>query len=234
MKNHKKYFTLFELLLVVTVLFLGSSLFGFFISKAKRDAKAAVCAKNLFAMGKATNQYANDHKGFLPYAGVGHNNWKLQIAPYLGIKNPTLKEDAKKFAIFHCPSDNNKLPTYMAKDPFYLGKISYTANLFAIDANFNDLNNDSFISTRKLTSIDGPDTVILYAENHAKNNSIGSNLSVNWNRKGAFEYPQAAQKGYHQGRNNYLLLDGGVEFYTYRDTNYPEDLWLLKHGTTDL
>ena len=236
MKQTKKYFNLTELVIVIAVLFLGTSVFGFFISKAKRDAKAVKCAENLFAMGKATFKYVADHKGYMPYAGEGHDSWKLQIAPYLGIKNPTVKGDAAKFAMFHCPADQNKLPAYMENDPFYLAKNSYAANLFAVEIKNQDANKDEYFTTRKLNSICGPDTVLLYVENHSSNNAVGSGLSVNWNRStGEFAYPAAAKKGYHNnGMNNYLLLDGGVEFYTFHNTIYPEDLWLLKYGNTDL
>jgi hypothetical protein len=235
MKRNKKYFTLAELVIILGVMFISFSLSGFFISKAKRDAKAVKCAENLFRMGKATFKYAADNKGFLPYAGEGHDSWKLQIAPYMGIKDPAVKANKEKFSLFHCPADVNKMPAYMEKDPFYLGKMSYCANLYVMDAKYNDLNNDGFMTTRKLNSIDGPDTVILYAENHNRNNVIGSGLSLNWNRnKSEFTYPEAAKKGYHAGSNNYLLLDGGVEFYTYNFTLIPEDLWLLKYGTSDL
>ena len=51
---------------------------------------------------------------------------------------------------------------------------------------------------------------------------------------GEYSYPDSARKGYHNGRNNYLLLDGGVEFWTFHETFYPEELWLLKYGSTDL
>ena len=236
MKRAKNYFNLTELVIVIAVLFLGTSVFGFFISKAKRDAKAVKCAENLFAMGKATFKYVADHKGNMPYAGEGHDSWKLQIAPYLGIKNPTVKGDAAKFAMFRCPADQNKLPAYMENDPFYLAKNSYAANLFAVEIKNQDTNRDEYFTTRKLNSICGPDTVLLYVENHNSNNAVGSGLSVNWNRdRNEYSYPEAAKKGYHgNGKNNYLLLDGGVEFYTYRDTNYPENLWFLKFGKTDL
>lgn len=230
----KKYFTLTELVIVFAVVLLGSSLYGFFISKAKRDAQAVKCAENLFSMGKATFQYASDHGDDLPSAGEGHDSWKLQIAPYLGIKDPSEPGPAGKFAVFHCPSDRNELPRYMKEDPFYLGKNSYSANLYAIEAKNLDLNGDGRYTTRKLKSIDGPDTVLLYVENHDRKNAVGSGLSVNWNRRGEYSYPDSARKGYHNGRNNYLLLDGGVEFWTFHETFYPEDLWLLKYGSTDL
>lgn len=234
MKKPKTFFTMAELVLAASATLLSSSICCAFISKAHRDAQAAQCAENLFAMGKATFQYAADHKDDLPFAGDGHDSWKLQIAPYLGIKNPAEKGEAGKFKVFHCPLDQNQPPRYMSEDPFYLAKNSYCANLYAIDVKNHDKNTDGSITTRKLKSIDGPDTVLLYAENHDRTNMVGAGLSVNWNRAGEYAYPVAAKKGYHQGKNNYLLLDGGVEFWTFRDTVYPEDLWFLKYGSTDL
>lgn len=231
----KKHFTLLELVIVIGVMLIGFSLSGFFISKAQRDAKAAKCAENLFRMGKATFKYVADHNGNLPYAGEGYDSWKMQLATYMGIKDPTVKGGKGKFAVYHCPADRNKMPSYMEKDPFYLGKMSYAANHYVIDVKHNDRNKDGYETTRKLNSIDGPDTVILYAENHNRKNVIGSGLSLVWNRnRSEFSYPNAAKKGYHNWQNNYLLLDGGVELYSYHFTTSPEDLWLLKFGRTDL
>ena len=225
MKKNKKYFTLTELVIVLAVMFVSFSLSGFFISKAKRDASAVKCAENLFSMGKATFKYVAENKGFLPYASYGETNWKTAISPYL-------KDASREFL---CPADKNKMPLYMQKDPFYKGRISYSANHYVIDIKNIDNNRDDYISTRKLSSIDGPDTVILYAENHNGKNTIGGALSVSWDQKGKYLYPDAAQKGYHgNGMNNYLLLDGGVEFYSYRETRFPMNFWLLKYGKTDL
>lgn len=225
MKNCKRYFTLTEVILVVTVMLIAGSMYGFFISKARRDAAGVKCAENLFKMGKATFRYAADNKGELPYASWDEVNWKTQIARYM----------EKEKNVFLCPADKNKMPLYMEKDPFYKGHVSYTANHYVIDIRNFDSNNDDFITTRKLAGIDGPDTVILYGENHNGRNSLVGALSVNWDKKGKYFYPEAARKGYHsEGNNNYLLLDGGVEFYTYGRTLYPENLWLLKYGKSDL
>ena len=223
MKKFRKNFTLAELVLVLAVMVIASSVYGFFISKARRDAAGIKCAENLFQMGKATFRYAAENKGFLPCASWGEVNWKTRITPYMDK------------ASFLCPADKNKMPLYMEKDPFYKGRVSYTANHYVIDIQNFDNNKDDFITTRKLASIDGPDTVILYGENHSGRNTLVGSLSVNWDKKGKYMYPAAAQKGYHsEGNNNYLLLDGGVEFYNYRQTLYPENLWLLKYGKSDL
>ena len=198
MKKFRKNFTLAELVLVLAVMVIASSVYGFFISKARRDAAGIKCAENLFQMGKATFRYAADNKGFLPCASWGEVNWKTRITPYMDK------------ASFLCPADKNKMPLYMEKDPFYKGRVSYTANHYVIDIQNFDNNKDDFITTRKLAAIDGPDTVILYGENHSGRNTLVGSLSVNWDKKDKYMYPAAAQKGYHsEGNNNYLLLDGG-------------------------
>ena len=226
MKNRIQYFSLTELMLAMAAVMLMGTASGFFISKAKRGPASLQCAENLFKLGRATFQYAADQNGFLPGSSYDERNWKMKIASYLGIQDPDQPGKGDKFAVFHCPIDKNEPPLYMRDSPVYLARISYSANAYLYSA--------FPLERRIFKSVDGPDTVLLYVENHHADNMIGVGPSLNWNRPGEFAYPVPAKKGYHGGKNNYLLLDGGVEFWTFHDTEYPMDLWILKYGTTDL
>ena len=77
----------------------------------------------------------------------------------------------------------------------------------------------------------GPDTIILYAEDHNAGNTVGANASVKWNRPGTYKYSERDSDARHDlGRSNYLMLDGAVESRDYDTTNTPEDLWIIRLG----
>ena len=90
-----------------------------------------------------------------------------------------------------------------------------------IDIKGVDVNNDHVKGGQELKKLYGPDTIILLAEDHTKRNSIGQGPSVRYDKKGEYMYPEAAQKGYHGEKNNFLMLDGAVEFEKYEDTVNP-------------
>ena len=73
----------------------------------------------------------------------------------------------------------------------------------------------------ELKKLYGPDTIILFAEDHTRRNSIGLGSSVKFDRNGEYEYPEEARNGYHGDNNNFLMLDGAVEFERYKNTVNP-------------
>ena len=199
----RKYFTLMELALVLSVLMLGMVMTVSAVSRWKPSSSLIACAANLKKLGQATFMYADDHAKFLPGTGVMENNWKMKLFPYLKI----------------------------SAKPKWDPKNSYCANFFIIDYDLEDKNGDSLSGGRNLKDLWGPDTIILFAEDHAAQNMVGLGASVKWNRKGAFEYPARSSGRCHDlKRSNYLMLDGAVEFKEFEDTNTPEDLWLIRFG----
>ena len=226
----RKYFTLMELALVLSVLMLGMVMTVSAVSRWKPSPAILTCAANLKKLGQAAFMYADDHARFLPGTGVMENNWKMKLFPYLKIGTAP-EWDPAAYSVFHCPADKNTPPPYMQDVPVYRAKNSYCANFFIIDYDLEDKNGDSLSGGRNLKDLWGPDTIILFAEDHAAQNMVGLGPSVKWNRKGAFEYPARSSGRCHDlNRSNYLMLDGAVEYKEFEDTNTPEDLWLIRFG----
>ena len=227
MKNYK--FTLTELLFVCFVLTFCTVMTGATIKRWKPSAAQVTCAANLQKMGVATFQYCKDNGNFLPGTGVLESNWKTKLVPYLQIKSQ--KWDPAAYSVFRCPADKNIPPVYKQGVDVYRGKNSYIANFFIIDYDVEDVNGDTFTGGRNMKDLWGPDTIILYAEDHNAGNTVGANASVKWNRPGTYKYSERDSDARHDlGRSNYLMLDGAVESRDYDTTNTPEDLWIIRLG----
>lgn len=227
MKNYK--FTLTELLFVCFVLTFCTVMTAATIKRWKPSAAQVTCAANLQKMGVATFQYCKDNGNFLPGTGVLESNWKMKLVPYLKIKSQ--KWDPAAYSVFRCPADKNIPPVYKKGIDVYRGKNSYIANFFIIDYDVEDVNGDTFAGGRNMKDLWGPDTIILYAEDHNAANTVGANASVKWNRPGTYKYSERDSDARHDlGRSNYLMLDGAVESRDYDTTNTPENLWIIRLG----
>jgi hypothetical protein len=227
MKNHK--FTLTELLLVCFVMTLGVAMTAATVKRWKPSAAQVACAANLQKLGVSTFQYCKDNGNTLPGTSRLENNWKMKLLPYLQIKSQ--KWDPAAYSVFRCPTDKNIPPVYKQGVNVYRSKNSYSANFFIIDFDEEDLNRDTFAGGRNMKDLWGPDTIILYAEDHNAGNMVGATASVRWNQPGAYAYSSRDSDARHDlGRSNYLLLDGAVESRNYEETNTPEDLWIIRLG----
>jgi len=230
----KLHYTLTDLVFTVGAVALTGCLIAAAAGRSADKAEVSQCAFNLKKMGQAAFRYTDDHNGRLPETGFLDKNWQRKLMPYLIGKDAELK---KAVPMFHCPADTTPLPSYMGKNPKYIGKNSYCGNAYVIDIEGVDLDNDHVKGGQELKKLYGPDTIILFAEDHTRRNSIGQGPSVKFDRKGEYEYtiPNGTVKtdpgkaGYHGGRNNYLMLDGAVEFETYEYTVDPFfNKWIIR------
>jgi prepilin-type N-terminal cleavage/methylation domain-containing protein/prepilin-type processing-associated H-X9-DG protein len=84
-------FTLVELLVVIAVVALLVSLLLPALASARRAARTTLCLSNLRQLGLAQAQYADDHRGALVDAALGHGglgdpraSWPVVLTRYLG------------------------------------------------------------------------------------------------------------------------------------------------------
>jgi hypothetical protein len=228
---NKKYFTLFEVVLIFCTLMVLTCLSATAVRRWKPSSQEVACAANLRKLGQGTFMYTSNSKNFLPGTSELDTNWKMKLLPYLGIKST--QWDPKAYAVFNCPSNNSKLPLYKAGVDAFRAKNSYCANFYIIDFDLVDKNQDDYVGGRNLKDLWGPDTIILYAEDHDGNNTVGQGESVKWNKPGVFSYKVPKGGSYHNfNRNNFLMLDGAVEARNIEDCNVPEDLWMIRYGKT--
>ena len=231
----KRNYTFTDLVFTLAAILLCGGVLAATVQNTAGKSNVVRCAENMKNLGSATFRYAEDHNGRLPESGFLKDNWKRSIIPYLFTKKG--QDITKAVPFFQCPADKNQLPAYMGKNPSYVGKNSYCANAYVIDIRDVDLDNDHVKGGQELKKLYGPDTIILFAEDHSRNNSIGLGPSVKFDRKGEYEYTvpwgtvknDPAKRGYHGSKNNFLMLDGAVEFDRYENTvNANFNKWVIR------
>lgn len=82
----RKYFTLIELLLVITIIAILAAMLLPALQQSKRIAKGIVCIGNLKQLGLATGNYIEDYNSFYPPYGSTANITYMDLisSPYLG------------------------------------------------------------------------------------------------------------------------------------------------------
>ncbi len=134
--NHRKYFTLIELLIVVAIIAILAGMLLPALNQARERVRNTQCTNMLKQIGTACQLYANDHRDSLHAENQGpgkfsnskkrispkYNGYKLLAGGYLGgsgefadysssstITESTIPLEYKQKAAkyFKCPSDNN-------------------------------------------------------------------------------------------------------------------------------
>lgn len=118
----KKGFTLIELLVVIAIIAILAAMLLPVLSRAREQARRAVCASNLKQIGIAIMLYANDHNEYAPngwgqYAGHPTNEtytcmWMVRLSKYLNGPDPSTLSGSptapnaadKMIKVFQCPT----------------------------------------------------------------------------------------------------------------------------------
>ncbi|MGA2031736.1 MAG: DUF1559 domain-containing protein [Thermoguttaceae bacterium] len=127
-KEHRKGFTLVELLVVITIIGMLAALLLPAVQAARDSARRSACANNLKQIGLAMLSFENAYKGLPPrrygptwtpaVTNKGYCGWGAIILPYLELKNiqrlynyennfyDTVNAEAinKSIAVFSCPA----------------------------------------------------------------------------------------------------------------------------------
>ena len=103
-----KAFTLIELLVVIGVIAVLMSIMMPALSKAKAQAKNAICFNNMRQIGLAANFYADDWDLRIP-RGTGGPIWFQVFMPYLAQR--PINDDYRNVKIYRCPSYPDKEQT---------------------------------------------------------------------------------------------------------------------------
>lgn len=234
----RRAFTRLDLMvLVATVLLLGVWVGFLHLGEQGRITR---CAGNLAALGRAMHNYANDHDGGIPAAGVDiggtRTSWDTTLFPYL---NPKQAKSAGAYEkrelrtavtpIFFCPSDSashHESPrSYamagndMAPENWPPGRDSATGVglwwdkrtvLALLDE--EALKKPEILPVVKLSSITSPADTVLLTEFIDPNNTLGSirQTSVSGTSQQRQVFKDGGAK-FHRGKFNYLMVDGHVE-----------------------
>jgi len=101
-QQHRKGFTLVELLVVIGIIGLLISILLPAMNRARLQAQRIKCSANLQQLGQLWHMYANDNRGVFPATGVRFGNWALITVDQRDIFRDKYKmRDGK---IFYCPT----------------------------------------------------------------------------------------------------------------------------------
>ena len=120
----RRAFTLVELLVVVGIIALLIALLMPALSAARSQTNIIKCASNLHALGRAMQQYANDHRGKIPrgyhyeqWYRSGHILWAEAISRYVNrpvdvpdlspARDAVLAGHFRRIEVYQCPSFPN-------------------------------------------------------------------------------------------------------------------------------
>lgn len=237
--NKSKAFTLIEVLVSFLVIALLFVLIFPVASSLLKSAQQVKCVSNLRAVGSALVSVAGDNGGRFPALGYSVYSqtptWGMVTAEAMGIN---LNRYAQK-TVFWCPADKTaetEQGRHMQKN--HVGHSSYAANLSVIDWETGSSALDGIAKGgRRIGEIARASSTILLVEDHHENNVIswadhgGKICHKGW----TFEYTipggtkdnDPGKKGFHQGRNNWLFVDGHVESLTYEETLAPVNRWTI-------
>jgi prepilin-type processing-associated H-X9-DG protein/prepilin-type N-terminal cleavage/methylation domain-containing protein len=204
-------FSLLELLIVISVIAVLAVLASAVLQSGQRKAKAAQCMSRLRGLGTAIHLYTQEDGEFprsLHSAGsAGKVPWSRAILPYLGgPSSPSTQDWAMYFEKYYrCPEDKNRDVNYH----------SYALNVhFELRPDGDDYQGapDTW---RRPANVENASRTILLAE--PKPTYFGDHLMCHlWTSAKGPANGLAGTR--HDGRSNYLFVDGHVEALAVTDT----------------
>ncbi|MDD7984568.1 type II secretion system protein [Lentisphaera marina] len=228
-----KKFSLIELLVVVAIIAILSSLLLPSLSKARKTAKLTQCLSTVRQMTISTHMYADDNDRYYP-AAYANYGWDDLIASYYGLAWTDQEKSANgmsstnyNYSRLLCPSDT------VASESANKFRKSYVINDYKSSGNWNvgisgrektGSNNpaqDRIAESIKTTSISNPSRTIVLGEHWNKWNLAGSGGDQSHGTTGYFyrEYifnpgTVAADKvsnHFGKGISNFSFADGSAK-----------------------
>ncbi|WDE98865.1 DUF1559 domain-containing protein [Lentisphaera profundi] len=233
-----KKFSLIELLVVVAIIGILSSLLLPTLGKAREKAKTAVCKSNMKQISIAIFMYNDDNDGYYPISQDGGWSWSDNISPYDG---RNLTEDQKdqngltgdNSGIYKCPSDEVQRTDTTKQARTYalnLGRIVWgSTNWRGYCRGITSWGIGEMPSkgSSKSSEINNASEVIAMAESPEVGDYVGNSWgpeSLTW--QGQQYTVQIPHKGLNG--SNYLMVDGSVQHLSfYATTTTPSSGFAL-------
>jgi prepilin-type N-terminal cleavage/methylation domain-containing protein/prepilin-type processing-associated H-X9-DG protein len=227
-------FTLVELLVVVAVIGILSSLLLPSLARTKSQAQGAICENNTRQLILGCLMYCDDSRGFFPYnmagAAVHTNiNWASDLLDWETNSDNTNTAllttgaalgnyEAQSPAAFHCPSDG--VLSAIQQNAGWLNRArTYSMNASVGDAgeitqSGVNTNNTSYIQFFKLSSVPQPAQIFVFMEEHPDTIYDGYFL----NKAYSHEWIRLPAS-YHGGGATISFADGHAELHHWEDAS---------------
>ena len=236
-RNQHSAFTLIELLVVIGIISLFMGILLPALTKSREEARNVICATHLDQIFKAVYMYAtaNDerlpHLGWAPYhrEWVGQTNkwWPVQLAELLNGETE----------LYVCPSDEDPYRAVqvvpMSGETFVVSTGSEVGR-FPLEVTYRGSCDamDLFIG-RRITDWDHPSNALIFIETNLTSERYGGADPLSSRECFHFNpdlldiatedwYETSAYVGTwerHNGRSNFLFLDGGISRHTPREVS---------------
>lgn len=231
-------FTLIELLVVIAIITILAAVLFPVISSAKMSSYSSVCSSNLRQFGQAFSMYAENYSGRLPLPGgslvgstvwlndSGNGNQSGALWPYIR----TRMNSGAKNNFWSCPlavKVNTSAQGYSPGQNYIMNQ--YIRAGFSGEANFTE-SYPGYSTGIIPGACPRPSRVILLYEGVQDKNGYCSRLGSPFYVQGAnplrpsanvaftsMKYANLPQK-YHNGKSNFLFLDGHVKLMSPADS----------------
>jgi len=137
----RKGFTLIELLVVIAIIAILASILLPVLSRAREQARRAVCMNNLKQFGVVFMMYAQDYDGWLPPRLGGGSDYMVRDGGFLTYVIPTLESYGAKSGMAACPS--TKRGKNSAELQYYINNWKNRAQFNLGYAYFGGIGNDA-------------------------------------------------------------------------------------------
>jgi len=226
----KDFFTIIELLVVISIIAILASLLLPALNLTREKARTISCISNLKQIGNGVALYATDYNDHTPLSCTnispsGQRSWSGLLYSYVGLgaktdeERPTLEKIFK--SVFSCPS--SMLEKRCANYGYWEYVKSYSGNPFVIDIeNGEKLSSEQWASTKtlKMGSISHPSTTFFAIDGTISSAAFGAGNVLS--REGVYDYyadiycqvkanPAAPEliKGYRHSKSANVLMCGG-------------------------
>ena len=241
-------FTRIELLSVIFILFLLGSVGTAFIGRSKQ-AKIAQCASNLEQLGTGMSSYTRENDSRLPFAYIQYTEWESVawdglIYPFVssGCEISSSSLD-KKYDLLRCPADvGDRSRTYampqhdMSSANWPPGSENRTSvglwwSCWQDGGNASLsylLSHSESIPAVRLGMIRVPADTLLLTEHASSENSMFSYRGATISGPSEhLDTKTSRVTRYHNGKFNYLMMDGHVELLL---PTQKQEMWTIWHN----